>query len=182
MATENLGGERALANITLHDVQHVARALRRLNEIQAAPVLSAEDRAQVADAKNLCWRVVGSAAEALVALMDAVAGDPDVEPNGDELDGSNAEDEEGNFHLSHTSGLGCPISDPGEYATPEGVRQGEFKQSLPNEDAEEDNEDCDGFENEPLFDRGRCAQLNALYGDGPGGGALLDSDLGADGT
>jgi hypothetical protein len=43
-----------------------------------------------------------------------------------------------------------------------------------------DTEDCDGFENEPLLDAKECSRLNRLYGDGPGGGILLDSDYGAE--
>ena len=45
-----------------------------------------------------------------------------------------------------------------------------------SEDDEENNEDCDAFENEPLFDRRQCALLNRRFGDGPGGGRLPDSD------
>src|SRR6476469_282837 len=86
MATRNLGAKSVLANITLSDVHHAARALKRLNEIGCAPVLSADDRARVSEAKAVCWGVVGTAAEALVTLMDAMAGDPDIEPNGDELE------------------------------------------------------------------------------------------------
>ena len=48
------------------------------------------------------------------------------------------------------------------------------------EDDEEDSEDCSGFENEPMFDRRGCSRLNRLFGDGPGGGRLVDSDCGAD--
>lgn len=51
-------------------------------------------------------------AELLIAEMDARAGDPDLEPNGDELDHSAAEDD-GDCY-AFVPGPGCPISDPGE--------------------------------------------------------------------
>jgi hypothetical protein len=54
------------------------------------------------------------AVEALIARLDEADGDPDLEPNGDECDGTNAEDE---FLGGHAGGWwdgpGCPISDPG---------------------------------------------------------------------
>lgn len=46
--------------------------------------------------------------------IDDLDGDPDLGPNGDELDGSLAEDD---FHPQNADWLGyagCPISDPGE--------------------------------------------------------------------
>jgi len=56
---------------------------------------------------------IAEAVDVLVDVLDLLGGDPDIEPNGDELDGTNAEDEIGNNHLSHTDpGAGCPISDP----------------------------------------------------------------------
>jgi hypothetical protein len=48
----------------------------------------------------------------LIDHMDQLDGDPDLEPNGDELDGSLVEDEAGIF-LSDYRGPGCIISDPG---------------------------------------------------------------------
>ncbi|MEJ6010144.1 hypothetical protein [Novosphingobium aquae] len=51
--------------------------------------------------------------EMLMDRLDTVAGDPDIEPNGDELDGSDAEDD--TYHHNwpiHLHGPGCPISDP----------------------------------------------------------------------
>nr|WP_047170082.1 hypothetical protein [Sphingomonas sp. Y57] len=52
------------------------------------------------------------AIEALIERLDAFDGDPDVEENGDELDGSSqAEDEF--VILGGDRGAGCPISDPG---------------------------------------------------------------------
>lgn len=103
MATVNLGAKSVPANVTVEDISKIARALQRLNKIQSAPVLSLEDRAEVTQAKALCWSVVGSAAEALVSLMDAISGDPDIELNGDEDD----------FMYHGGDGPGCPIADPG---------------------------------------------------------------------
>jgi hypothetical protein len=133
----------------------------------------------------LAIRIIGAAVEELVDTLDVLDSDPDVEPNGDEADGTNAEDDFLGETVGRGSGLdgpGCPISDAGEYATPEDIRQREFKRSLPNEDAEEDDEDRGEFEDESLFNPAKCKRLSILYGDGPGGGSLLDSDLGADGS
>lgn len=44
-----------------------------------------------------------------IDLLDVVDGDPDVEANGDELDGNRAEDE---FVRHAGNGPGCPLSDP----------------------------------------------------------------------
>lgn len=51
-----------------------------------------------------------------IGLLDVLDGDPDIETNGDELDGTNAEDEIGNatFDPWLHGGAGCPIADPGE--------------------------------------------------------------------
>lgn len=47
-----------------------------------------------------------------IDLLDLADPDPDIEPNGDELDGSGAEDD----FVSHNAGVfpgpGCPVSDP----------------------------------------------------------------------
>jgi hypothetical protein len=51
-------------------------------------------------------------AEAVISVLDAMDGDPDVEPNGDEQDGSLGEDD---FHaplFARDMGPGCPLSDP----------------------------------------------------------------------
>jgi len=56
---------------------------------------------------------IEQAVDSLIALLDAADGDPDVEPNGDELDGTYAEDD----FVTHSTtdiGAGCPISDAGE--------------------------------------------------------------------
>jgi hypothetical protein len=54
---------------------------------------------------------VEAAVEQLIAVLDAADGDPDVELNGDELDGMNAGEDE--FQHHYGLGPGCPISDPG---------------------------------------------------------------------
>jgi hypothetical protein len=57
---------------------------------------------------------IAEAIEVLVDVLDLIGGDADEEVNGDELDGTNAEDEVGNNHLSGVDmGAGCPIADPG---------------------------------------------------------------------
>lgn len=57
------------------------------------------------------------AAEILLRRLDDIDGDPDLSPDGDELDGSLAEDD---FSPKGTgiSGPGCPLSDPGEDDNP----------------------------------------------------------------
>jgi hypothetical protein len=59
---------------------------------------------------QLPLRELGAAIEALIALYDAAEGDPDLELNGDEHDGTNGEDDFVN-HPNHY-GPGCPIADP----------------------------------------------------------------------
>jgi hypothetical protein len=49
----------------------------------------------------------------LIGWLDEQDGDPDLEANGDELDGTAAEDEPGaELSAWHRSGPGCPITDP----------------------------------------------------------------------
>lgn len=109
MAIPNLRADSALANITIADLRQIASALVRLNQIDAAPVLSVEDRKEVSEAKRLCWSVVGSAAESLVELMNAMAGDPDIED-------ATGDEDAFEQHESHAGygGPGCALSDPGE--------------------------------------------------------------------
>lgn len=110
-------------------------------------------RAESALANPLSRQAIENAIETLVALLDTADPDPDVELNGDELDGNNSEDD---FIDHEGHGLpGCPVSDPGEYAAPETAAKGqrEFKRSLPHEDAEDDEGggDTSGDEGEPDF-------------------------------
>lgn len=55
---------------------------------------------------------IASAIEVMMAVLDAIDGDPDIEPNGDELDGTGAEDDFCD-HSDLYGYPGCPISDPG---------------------------------------------------------------------
>jgi len=48
--------------------------------------------------------------EVAIGLLDLADGDPDLEPNGDELDGTGGEDD---FVDYEGNGPGCPVSDPG---------------------------------------------------------------------
>lgn len=52
--------------------------------------------------------------ERLIAMLDAIDGNPDLEPNGDELDYNAAEDDFGINPAWQMTSHGCPISDPGE--------------------------------------------------------------------
>ena len=50
--------------------------------------------------------------EGLIAFLDEIGGDPDLEANGDELDG-NASEDDFMYHAIADTGAGCPIADPG---------------------------------------------------------------------
>ncbi len=56
--------------------------------------------------------VLAAVVEFLVNEIDLIDGDPDLEANGDELDGSMGEDDFC-FHSTTDWGAGCPVSDPG---------------------------------------------------------------------
>lgn len=65
---------------------------------------------------------IALAVEALIAKLDTMDGDPDLEPSGDETDGCGGEDE---YVLSNHErvfgrgfGPGCPIADEGEIDQP----------------------------------------------------------------
>jgi hypothetical protein len=47
-----------------------------------------------------------------IDLLDLADPDPDIEPNGDEMDGSLAEDDFTSHNAGPLPGPGCPISDP----------------------------------------------------------------------
>lgn len=52
-------------------------------------------------------------ADLLIAELDALQGDVDLEPNGDELDSNSAEDDFCDHNTPHhLQGPGCPLSDP----------------------------------------------------------------------
>jgi hypothetical protein len=162
---------------TLQRIADARRVLSVHRDLASHPFLEPADRLAIRQARSIAWAVLAQVVEELVAVLDAAAGDPDAE------DVTDAEDE-GLSPLalaSEADRAGCPVADAGEYATPEGVRQREFRGSLPHEDRELDDDDRGEFEDEPLFDQGACKRLSTMHGDGPGGGSLLDSDLGADG-
>lgn len=50
--------------------------------------------------------------ELLIVELDARDGDPDVEANGDELDGDQGAEDAFMSHSQHMAGPGCAISDP----------------------------------------------------------------------
>lgn len=55
---------------------------------------------------------LGNAIEVMVTLLDLWDADPDIEPNGDELDSSAAEDDFVPHNVpGHLQGPGCPIAD-----------------------------------------------------------------------
>lgn len=58
-----------------------------------------------------------SRVDLLLARLNRLDGDCDLEPAGDELDGTGAEDDFSPHNASWHAGPGCPISDPGECDT-----------------------------------------------------------------
>ncbi|MET3824574.1 hypothetical protein ABIC16_000267 [Sphingomonas sp. PvP055] len=54
-------------------------------------------------------REIGETIEGLIALMDDLGGDPDLEANGDELDGDARSEDSFECHGGY--GPGCPIAD-----------------------------------------------------------------------
>ena len=60
----------------------------------------------------------------------------------------------------------------------DGEPQEDADTSEDDDPSEEDAEDCDGFENEPAFDKATLRKLKG-YGDGPGC-LISDTDFGAD--
>lgn len=58
---------------------------------------------------------IGNAIDTLIAELDARGGDPDIEPNGDELDGAWSHEETWGLApaLCESIGAGCLIADPG---------------------------------------------------------------------
>jgi hypothetical protein len=57
-------------------------------------------------------RQLAAVAEFAIALQDLIQPNPDLEANGDELDGANSEDEF-MLHSLWQGGAECPIADPG---------------------------------------------------------------------
>jgi len=55
---------------------------------------------------------IAEAIEVLVDVLDMLGGDPDVEANGDELDGTRGEDDFCPHSTGPIPGPGCPLSDP----------------------------------------------------------------------
>lgn len=74
---------------------------------------------------------VETSIEALIGLLDELDGDPDVEANGDELDGSPAEDDFWS-HGAVDHGAGCAVSDPD--CAVDDVPCDDLDQDLENED------------------------------------------------
>lgn len=83
---------------------HALRTLANAPITEVAVLLADLDRPQLA-----------AAIDAMIAILDTTDGDPDVEENGDELDGTLAEDDFCEHSIASASAPGCPISDPGEY-------------------------------------------------------------------
>jgi phage terminase Nu1 subunit (DNA packaging protein) len=62
---------------------------------------------------SLPRRALDRLAQRAIDRLDELDGDPDVEANGDELDGSLGEDDFHSHNVTPWAGPGCPIADPG---------------------------------------------------------------------
>ena len=141
----------------LADARRVIKVAASLSRL---PVLPADERLELAKIKIAAELVIAEAVDDLIETLDLIRGDPDFEDDDPaESDGTEL-----------------------DMAWPEWHGRGRHKEAcmrhfghILSEDAEDDTEDCSGFEDEPLFGSG-MKMLNALFGDGPGGGALLDPD------
>ena len=78
---------------------------------------------------------IAEAIEVLVELLDLLGGDPDVEANGDELDGHGGEDDFTSHNTGPIAGPGCPCSDPDMAVDDKGCDE-------INQDLEEDSIVC----------------------------------------
>jgi len=89
--------------------------------------------------------------ERLIERMDELDGDPDLEPNGDELDGTGGEDDfaAALCNTGEYSMPGCPISDPGEDVDEDRCEAGD-----------------DGCGPVPIWQTGRIAWGSELDDDG----------------
>lgn len=86
----------------------------RLESIGGAKVLPFDQLAPMLRViPSLPRPVLARLTERLLERLDELDGDPDLEPSGDELDGSNAEDEAVYLPQYMPRGPGCPISDEG---------------------------------------------------------------------
>jgi hypothetical protein len=114
-----------------------------------------------------------------IGFLDIVEPDADVEPNGDELDGSSEEEDIPND--SWCGEPGCPVADPGEYSIEERHgRQPELKQSPVHEDAEDDDGGGDCTDDESGFDKGSRLQANIRghgWLGGSGAGCPINGDI-----
>jgi hypothetical protein len=105
--------ERTSYRGSFQQLADARRALKVATSLDKHPALKVRERLELRRVKGLAIRCIAAAVEELIDTLDVIGGDPDVEPNGDELDGSNAEDEIGNHHCNNADvGAGCPISDP----------------------------------------------------------------------
>ncbi len=105
ISTPNAGLHQLLPMQRLAD----ARRVLEIN-LDANPFAQPEDRLALRQAKRAAWVIIADVCEQLVETLDVVAGDPDLEPDGDELDGNGSEDDFMD-HPTHL-GPGCPIADP----------------------------------------------------------------------
>ncbi|WP_327751675.1 hypothetical protein VVT58_01935 [Sphingobium sp. SJ10-10] len=85
-----------------------SRRRRDRRMIQPVPTLAA----LLTVIPSLSRPELGRLVQRMIDHMDAMDGDTDLGPNGDELDGSMGEDD---FcvHKTYMAGPGCPVSDPG---------------------------------------------------------------------
>lgn len=79
---------------------------------------------------------IAEAITILIDVLDLLGGDPDLEPNGDELDGTGAEDDFCPQKAPRSlQGPGCPLADPDEAVDDKGCDD-------TNDDREEESHIC----------------------------------------
>lgn len=88
------------------------RLLRRRDRRQASTRLTLSGMLSVIP--SLSRAELDRLVQQMIDRMDDMDGDTDLEPDGDELDGSMAEDDFGPQNADWLGYPGCPISDPGE--------------------------------------------------------------------
>jgi len=99
---------------SFQELADARRVLKVTNKLRKVPVLEVSERLELERIRALAIRCIEAAAGDLVDMLDALH-DADAELNGDELDGSSAEEDiPSSAHNGPLDGPGCSLGDPGE--------------------------------------------------------------------
>lgn len=93
-------------------ISALARPTRGMQRLGQAESQSLRDL--LSAVPHLSRPVLAHLASSLIDRLDQIDGDPDLELNGDELDGSGMAEDEFVPHSNWRGEPGCPLSDPGE--------------------------------------------------------------------